>query len=173
MRNTLLANLLSAAIALTGQTFAADYDIVIYGGTSAAVTAAVQAKRMGKTAVIVCPDKHPGGLSSGGLGWTDTGNKAVIGGLAREFYHRVWQHYEKPEAWKWQARADYGNRGQGTPAIDGAQRTMWIFEPHVAEQVFDGLLREHGIALHRDEWLDRAQGVRKDGARIRAITMLN
>ncbi|MCP5518260.1 MAG: FAD-dependent oxidoreductase [Verrucomicrobiales bacterium] len=152
---------------------ATEYDVVVYGGTSAGVIAAVQAARMGKSVVLVGPDQHPGGLSSGGLGWTDTGNKAVIGGLAREFYHRVWQHYEKPEAWKWQARADYGNRGQGTPAIDGAQRTMWIFEPHVAEQVFDGLLREHGIALHRDEWLDRAQGVRKDGARIRAITMLS
>ena len=113
------------------------YDVVIYGGTSAGVTAAVQAKKMGKSVVIVCPDKHLGGLSSGGLGFTDTGNKAVIGGLAREFYHRVWKHYDKPEAWKWQKQEEYGNKGQGTPAIDGAQRTMWIFEPHVAEQVFE------------------------------------
>ena len=52
---------------------------------------------MGKTVVIVSPDKHLGGLSSGGLGFTDTGNKAVIGGLAREFYHRVWQHYDQPD----------------------------------------------------------------------------
>src|SRR5262245_41756686 len=72
----------------------AQSDVVIYGGTSAAVTAAVQAKKMGKTVAIVCPDKHLGGLSSGGLGWTDTGNKAVIGGVAREFYHRVWKHYD-------------------------------------------------------------------------------
>ena len=70
----------------TGQ--AADFDLVVYGGTSAGVIAAVQARRMGKTVVVVCPDRHLGGLSSGGLGFTDTGNKAVIGGLAREFYHR-------------------------------------------------------------------------------------
>ncbi len=50
---------------------------------------------MGKSVVIVGPDKHLGGLSSGGLGFTDTGNKAVIGGLSREFYHRVWQHYDR------------------------------------------------------------------------------
>src|SRR5688500_8147539 len=65
-----------------------DYDVVVYGGTSGGVIAAVQAKAMGKTVVLVGPDKHLGGLSSGGLGYTDTGNKSVIGGLSREFYHR-------------------------------------------------------------------------------------
>ena len=54
-------------------------DVVVYGGTSAGVIAAVQAKKMGKSAVIVGPDRHLGGLSSGGLGWTDTGDKSVIG----------------------------------------------------------------------------------------------
>ena len=61
----------------------------------------------------------------------------MIGGLSREFYHRVWQQYQRPDTWKWQRREEYGNKGQGTPAIDGEQRTMWIFEPHVAEQVFE------------------------------------
>ena len=129
-----------------------EYDVVIYGGTSAAVTAAVQAKRLDKTVVIVSPDQHLGGLSSGGLGWTDTGNKAVIGGLAREFYHRVWKHYHTPDAWKWQKRDAYGDKGQGTPAIDGAERTMWIFEPHVAEQVFEDFVREYQIPVHRNAW---------------------
>jgi len=152
---------------------AAEFDVVIYGGTSAAVTAAVEAKQSGKSVVIVSPDKHLGGLSSGGLGWTDTGNKAVIGGLAREFYHRVWKHYQTPEAWKWQPRKEYGGRGQGTPAVDGAQRTMWIFEPHVAETVFEDLIREHEIPVHRDEWLDRENGVKKAGAKITSITTLS
>ncbi len=71
-------------------TAAETYDLVVYGGTSAGVIAAVQAKKMGKAVVIVGPDRHLGRLSSGGLGYTDTGNKAVIGGLARNFYHRVW-----------------------------------------------------------------------------------
>jgi len=158
---------------LSGHSFANEYEVVVYGGTSAAVTAAVQAKRMGKSVIIVCPDRHLGGLSSGGLGWTDTGNKAVIGGLAREFYHRVWQHYDKPEAWRWQTRESYGGKGQGTNAVDGAQRTMWIFEPHVAEAAFEGMIRDHEIPVHRDEWLDRASGVKKDGARITSIKMLS
>lgn len=148
-------------------------DICIYGGTSAGVAASVQASRMGKSVVIVCPDKHLGGLSSGGLGFTDTGNKAVIGGVAREFYHRVWKHYDQPAAWRWQKREEYGNQGQGTPAIDKDQRTMWIFEPSGAERVFEDLVREHKIPVHRDEWLDRANGVKKNGERITSITMLS
>ncbi len=149
------------------------YDIVVYGGTSAGVSAAVQAARMGKSVVIVGPDKHLGGMSSGGLGWTDSGRKEVIGGIAREFYHRIWRHYQRPEAWRWERREEYGNRGQGTPAIDGERRTMWIFEPHVAEQVFEELIAEHGIEVHRDEWLDREDGVEKEGDRIRSIAMLS
>jgi hypothetical protein len=161
------------AVCLNQPIRAETYDLVVYGGTSAGVIAAVQASAMGKSAVIVGPDRHLGGLSSGGLGWTDTGDKSVIGGLAREFYHRIWRHYQEPEAWTWQARTDYGNRGQGTPAIDGERRTMWIFEPHVAERVFEDLVREHGIPVHRDEWLDRDAGVLADGARIVSITMLS
>jgi hypothetical protein len=148
-------------------------DIVIYGGTSAAVISAVQAQRMGKSVIVVSPDKHLGGLSSGGLGWTDTGNKSVIGGLSREFYHRIWQHYNRQEAWKWQKKSEYGNRGQGTSAIDGKERTMWIFEPHVAEQVFEDFVAEYNIPVHRDEWLDRKKGVKLDGARIGSITTLS
>ncbi|HAV62150.1 MAG TPA: xanthan lyase [Verrucomicrobiales bacterium] len=158
---------------LLPSTFARTYDLVVYGGTSAGVIAAVQAKRMGKSVIIVCPDRHLGGLSSGGLGFTDTGNKAVIGGLAREFYHRVWKHYETPEAWRWQRKEDYGGKGQGTPAVDGAQRTMWIFEPHVAEQIFEDFIKEPRIPVHRDRWLDREQGVVVEDGRILSIRMVD
>jgi hypothetical protein len=152
---------------------AAEYDLVIYGGTASGVIAAVQAKKMGKSVVIVGPDKHLGGLSSGGLGFTDTGNKAVIGGLARDFYHRIWKRYQQADAWKWQTREQYGNKGQGTPAIDGEQRTMWIFEPHVAESVFEDYVREFEIPVYRDAWLDRASGVKKSAGRITSIAMLD
>lgn len=174
MKKSLKIVLACAVVAFQAARAAADdYDVVVYGGTSAGVIAAVQAKKMGKFVALVTPEKHLGGLSSGGLGWTDTGNKAVIGGLAREFYHRVWRHYERPEAWRWQTRGEYGNKGQGTPAIDGEQRTMWIFEPHVAEQVFEDLVREHDLAVFRDQWLDRSAGVKKVGPRIQSIAMLN
>ncbi|HEY3898684.1 MAG TPA: FAD-dependent oxidoreductase [Chthoniobacter sp.] len=162
-----------ALLALGHLSLAADYDIVIYGGTASGVMAAVQAKKLGKSVIVVSPDKHLGGLSSGGLGFTDTGNKAVIGGLSREFYHRVWQHYDQAAAWTWQKKAEYGNKGQGTPAIDGEQHTMWIFEPHVAEEIFENYIKQNGIPVERDEWLDRAKGVKKDSARIVSITTLS
>jgi len=97
----------------------------------------------------------------------------VIGGLARQFYHRIWLHYQEDDAWQWQKRAEYGNRGQGTPAIDGAERTMWIFEPHAAERVFEDIVGEQKIAVHRDEWLDRKGGVRIEGGRIVSVRMLS
>ncbi|MDZ7695319.1 MAG: FAD-dependent oxidoreductase [Balneolaceae bacterium] len=104
-------------------------DVIVYGGTSAAVTAAVEASRMNKSVIVVSPDKHLGGLSSGGLGFTDTGNKEVIGGLSREFYQRVFDYYQKQETWRWQDPSEFGNRGQGTTAMDEEHGTMWIFEP--------------------------------------------
>lgn len=148
-------------------------DIIIYGGNSAAITAAVQAKKSGKSVIVVSPDTHLGGLSSGGLGFTDTGDKSVIGGLSREFYQRVYNHYQDSSAWEWEKREEYGNKGQGTPAIDGDARTMWIFEPHVAEQVFEDFVKEHDIDVYRDEWLDREGGVNKEGDRITSITTLS
>ncbi|NUM55817.1 MAG: FAD-dependent oxidoreductase [Candidatus Hydrogenedentes bacterium] len=168
------SSVLLIALALTGSASAAEYDadVAIYGGTSSAIAAAVQVARMGHSVVVVSPDKHLGGLSSGGLGWTDTGKKETIGGIAREFYHRVWKHYDSAEAWRWQTREEYGNKGQGTPAIDGDNRTMWIFEPHVAEAVFEEFVKEHSIPVHRDAWLDREHGVTKEDGHIVAIRTL-
>ena len=159
---------LSLASAATRQS-----DLVIYGCTAGGITAALQAKRMGKSVIMVCPEKHLGGLTAGGLGYTDTGDKAVIGGLSREFYHRVWQHYEKPEAWLWQKREQYGNKGQGTAAVDKNSRTMWIFEPHVAESIFESWIKEAGIPVVRDAWLDREKGVKKQAGRIVSVATLD
>lgn len=157
----------------TAETKTFRYDVVVYGGTPAAITAAIQSAKMGKSVVIVSPDVHLGGMTSSGLGWSDTGNKAVIGGLSRDFYHRIWSHYQKPEAWRFESREQYGNKGQGTPAVDGANRTMWIFEPHAAEQVFEEWLAEYTIDIHCGQWLDRKKGVKKDGVRIVSIVTLS
>lgn len=157
--------------ATNGESISAD--VIIYGGTSAAITTAVQVTRMGKSVVIVSPDTHLGGMSSSGLGFTDTGDKSVIGGLSREFYHRVYEYYQKPETWKWQAKEDYGNIGQGTPAVEGNNKTMWIFEPHVAENIFEDFVDEYEIKVIRDEWLDRVGGVTMENGTIISITTLS
>jgi len=148
-------------------------DVIIYGGTSAAVISAVEIAQSGKSVIIVSPDTHLGGLSSGGLGFTDTGNKSTIGGLAREFYHRVWLHYNDSSSWSWQRQSGYGNKGQGTVAMDGENRTMWIFEPHVAEKVFGDFIREHNITVYRDEWLNREEGVETRDKKIISFTTVS
>jgi general stress protein 26 len=148
-------------------------DIVVYGGTAAAVTAALQARAMGKSVIVVSPDRHLGGMTSGGLGFTDSGNTGSIGGLAREFYRRMWRHYQDDASWKWQKRAEYGNRGQGTAAMDENSRTMWTFEPHAAERIFDDWIRESGIEVVREAPLDRRAGVKLEGNRIAGIATLD
>ena len=148
-------------------------DIIIYGGTSAAIIAAVEVVKSGKTVLIVSPEQHLGGLTSGGLGFTDTGNKAVIGGLSREFYHRVWLHYKDDAAWNWQNQSDFGNKGQGTVAMDGEFRTMWLFEPHVAEKVFEDFVKENNIKVLRGEWLDRNKAVVKKKGNIISFSTLS
>lgn len=168
---TCLIALLSCHLVSNAAT--SEHDVVIYGGTCAAITSAVQVKKMGKSVIIVSPDKHLGGLSSGGLGFTDTGNKAVIGGLSREFYHRIYMHYQKDESWVQQKKSEYGNKGQGTPAMDGENRTMWIFEPSAAEKIFETWVKELDIPVVRDAWLDRAKGVKKEGDKIVSITTLD
>lgn len=142
------------------------YDIVIYGGTSAGVIAAVQAKKSDKSVVLVGPDVHLGGLTSSGLGWTDSGRKEAVGGLSRGFYQRVRSYYEQDSVWKFQDRSDY-NRMQGW---DDA---MWVFEPHIAENVFEDLIEEYNIEVYRDHWLDRENGVVKEGNKIVSIKTIN
>ena len=128
------------------------YDLVIYGGTSCGVAAAVQAVRMGKFVIVIEPSKHLGGLTSGGLGWTDSGSKAVIGGISREFYQRIKRHYDQPTAWKYEHKEQYGRYRAGDDA-------MWTFEPHVAERVFNDWLLEHQVPVVFEQRLDRGSGV--------------
>jgi hypothetical protein len=144
----------------------ATFDVVVYGGTSGGITAAIQAQRMGKSVVLIEPGRHVGGLTAGGLGATDIGNKAAIGGLSREFYRRVGRHYAAETAWKWQKKADFKNPQQGS-----GEAEMWLFEPHVAEQVYRDWLKEAGVPVVFGERLDLQQGVMKTGARITAIRM--
>ena len=170
MRNILILCLLG--FVLQAQTYRAD--VIIYGGNASAIIAAVQVKKMGKSVIVLCPESHLGGLTSGGLGFTDTGNKEVIGGLARDFYRRIYDHYQQDKNWNWQAKSSFGNKGQGTVAMDGAMRTMWLFEPHAAEQVFEDYVKEYQLAVHRNEWLDRStKGIQKNINAIQSIRTIS
>lgn len=140
------------------------HDIVIYGGTSAGVIAAVQADRMGKSVVLVEPTRHLGGLTSAGLGMTDTGKPEVIGGLAREFYRRIKKHYEQDNAWKWEARSEFK---WWNPSSDA----LWRFEPAVAEAVFRAMLADTKVTVVEGERLDLKQWGARTGTTLSEIRM--
>lgn len=118
------------------------YDICIYGGTSAGVIAAYTAKKMGKSVVLIAPDGHIGGLSSGGLGQTDIGNKIAIGGLSREFYKKLGSVYGEDESWK--------------------------FEPKEALKIFNDYIKEANIPVIYNKRIDK---VVKKKAQIKKISL--
>ena len=119
-----------------------DVDVCVYGGTSAGVIAAYTAKMYGKSVLLIEPGRHLGGMTSGGLGQTDIGNKYAVTGLARDFYRRVGHYYGRLEA--------------------------WLFEPKVAEQVFEAYVDEAGVEILFSR---RLQRVEKDSTEIEQITL--
>ena len=119
-----------------------DVDVCIYGGTSAGVIAAYTAKRYGKRVLLIEPGRHLGGMTSGGLGQTDIGNKYAVTGLARDFYRRVGHYYGRLEAWR--------------------------FEPKVAEQIFESYVDEAEVEVLFSR---RLRSVEKEGAEIQTITL--
>ncbi|MCB1226575.1 MAG: FAD-dependent oxidoreductase [Verrucomicrobiales bacterium] len=169
-----LHRFLTASLALVSSAFSADppsYDVVIYGGTSAGIAAAIQTARMGKTAVLIEPTAFLGGLTTGGLGATDIGNKKAIGGISREFYQHVFRYYNNPAKWQQQTREDYfAKKHHGN---SGAEDSMWTFEPHAASEIYDEMLAavKNQVTIVLGERLNRETGVTKEGGRITAITM--
>ena len=151
-------------------------DIVVYGATSGGVAAAIAASREGKSVLLLEPGRHLGGLTTGGLGATDIGNKAAIGGIAREFYEHIHQYYAKPESWNWQkpeelAKEMAGQERAKDPLVEKTGRpTKWTFEPHVAMDIYKQMLRDAKVEV---EFGQRLATVKKDGARIVEITMEN
>ncbi len=150
----------------SAKTHAADtYDIVIYGGTSGGVTAAIQSTKLGKSVVLIEPTRFVGGLTTGGLGATDIGNKRAIGGLSREFYRRIHQYYSQPEHWTRETREAYF---KGRAANEDS---MWTFEPSVATKVYNDWLAEMKVPVVFGERLNLESGVQKESGRIVSITM--
>lgn len=145
-------------------------DIVVYGDASGGVVAAIAAKQQGKDVILVSQYGHLGGLTSSGLGWTDLGNIKILGGLSREFYHRLYLHYQDEQAWNWQDRDSFANKGQGAPALDPKTELASTFEPKVAEKVFNDMINEAGIEVVYGR-LDLQDGVVKQGKRITAIKL--
>ncbi|HEV7350336.1 FAD-dependent oxidoreductase [Telluribacter sp.] len=119
-------------------------DVVVYGGTAAGVIAAYTAKKMGKSVILIEPTTHLGGLTSGGLGYTDIGNKYAITGLSRDFYRRIGRHYGKFE--------------------------QWTFEPKIAKQYLQQYLDEAGI---KPLYAHRIISAQKQNGTLQSIVLEN
>jgi len=117
-------------------------EVCVYGEAAGGAIAAVAAAREGRSVVLINPRRRLGGLSASGLGATDAGNIHVIGGIAREVYRRIGKAYGDPE--------------------------RFTFEPHVAETVFNDLVREAGVRVLPGR---RVATVDKRGARIASMTL--
>ena len=126
------------------------YDLAIYGATASGAITAIAAAREGLHVVLLEPGRHIGGMATGGLSATDFGKKQVIGGDALEFYRRVGRKYEM---------ARY------------SQDVAWYYEPHIGEQVFREWLAAAGVEVLFGKRLREKDGVKKDGARMDAVTM--
>ncbi|GAA5483142.1 FAD-dependent oxidoreductase [Haloferula sargassicola] len=145
------------------------HDVVVYGGTSGGVTAAVQAARSGRSVVLISPTPHLGGMTSSGLGWTDLGDPEILGGLSREFFTAVYQHYQDDAAWSWEGK-NLAMGGQNGPAFNATLGIASVFEPKVAEAIFDDLVSTAGVTVAYGR-LDLEAGVLKNGAAISALRL--
>lgn len=145
------------------------YDIIVYGGNGGAIMAAIAARQAGASVLLLSPDKHIGGVTSSGLGWTDIGNPSVIGGLARTFYHQVFLHYQNDAAWKSANRDEYQKKLYGIYQVKDS--LMWTFEPHVAEAIFNKMLKKNDVSLKTDIKLDRDHKLEMNNGRIASISM--
>ncbi|WP_017259910.1 FAD-dependent oxidoreductase [Pedobacter arcticus] len=117
-------------------------DVCIYGGSSAGIIAAYTAKKLGKSVIVIEPGQNIGGLTTGGLGATDIGNKYAISGLSKEFYRQIGAHYGKLE--------------------------QWTFEPHVASKVYDNMIAEAKLEIVKNH---RLIAVQKNDGYIKQITV--
>lgn len=94
-----LCFLVLSLTSLSAKEVVKEVDVCVYGGTASGVIAAYSARQMGKTVILIEPTKYLGGMTTGGLGATDIGNKYAITGLARQFYRNVGALSGKFEQW--------------------------------------------------------------------------
>lgn len=144
-----------------------EYDVVIYGGTSAGISAAIQCSRMNKSVLLIETTNRIGGLTTGGLGATDIGSKIAIGGISREFYQNVKKYYEDSNNWLLQDKTDYSESRNS----DKNDQAMWTFEPSVALKIYKEMLANESVDLVYNKRLLLNNGVVKDGLSIISIKM--
>ncbi len=148
---TLLCVLLAAVLTPVR----AAHDVVVYGETLAGISAAISAARAGKSVVLLSTTTHLGGVATAGLTATDMNRSPVIGGIAREFYALVYDHYLQPSAWRGDDRADFFERSKKRTYTgkNDALHMQWVYESHVAEKILATMLQRAGVTVVRSRLL--------------------
>ena len=135
------------------------YDIVIYGGTSREWQRRSNHPEWARALWSLEPTNRLGGLTTGGLGQTDIGNKQAIGGVSREFYQHIAAYYNNPDHWQWQQKQEYMDGGQTRTGKE--EDAMWTFEPSAALNVYQEMLKSENVVIRYKQRLDRDSGVEK------------
>lgn len=152
----------------------AAHDVVVYGETLAGISAAIQAARLGKSVVLLSTTTHLGGVATAGLTATDMNRSAVIGGIAREFYGLVYDHYQQPSAWRGDDRTDFFERSKKRTYAgkNDALHMQWVYESRIAEKILADMLQRAGVTVIRSRLLaETADAVElKDGRIIALLT---
>lgn len=150
-----LASLLFAFFALLGGVSSAQ-DVVIYGGTPGGISAAISAARLGREVTLVEYNDHLGGMTTSGLGKSDIENRAMIGGIFKEFVAGVLEHYVKT----------YGAEHENTKLCQDG----YYAEPHVAERVFEAMIAKEAKVTVMKGW--RLKLAKIGNGKLNSITVV-
>lgn len=151
------------------------YDLCVYGESASGVTAAIQAARMGKKVVLLSKNDHVGGLVTSGLTATDMNRNDLVGGIAREFYNKLYEYYLQPGAWRNQSREAFmaSTRKRTYRGKNDERRMQWVYESSVAEKILLQMLDEAGVEICFGHRLDLGKKARKEGKAIKSIFLDN
>lgn len=149
-------------------------DVCVYGGSASGCIAAIQAARMGKTVILISPLGHVGGLPTSGLTATDMNKHKCIGGVAAEFYGRIYEYYMDPSVWRNQTREEFmtSTLKRTYTGKNDERRIQWVYESGVAEKIMLDMLQEAGVKMLLGcRLVESSSAVSKKGNRISRLRL--
>ena len=160
--------------ALAVQAATISTDVCVYGESASGVMAAIQSARLGKKTVLVSKNNHVGGMATSGLTATDINRQDQVGGLAAEFYGRIWDYYMQPEVWRNQTREEFmvSTLKRTFTGKNDDRQIQWVYESGVAERIMKDMLAEAGVKVIYNSPLDLKNGATVRKGKIREIHLL-